>query len=151
MEAIDTDETLFVEKPSQWVNIFWLTMAVGSFVTESVLVVIIAMSIWLWQYLVIECWHYRFGEKTITEKKGVLSHEIVEVHYSRIKSIKVEKPLLYRLVGLSRILIISSEPYKPELRLFALKDGEEYKRYIKGQVENWRNNTGVKETDFHSF
>jgi uncharacterized membrane protein YdbT with pleckstrin-like domain len=151
MKTVDADETKFVVKPSQWINIFWLSLALGSFVTESIPLVLTAMAIWLWKSAVTECWQYRFGDMTITEKKGVFSHEIVEVHYYRIKSIKVERPFLYRIAGLSRILIITSEPFKPKLILIAIEDGNRYKNFIKEQVSLWRKKLGVKETDFHAF
>jgi hypothetical protein len=94
---------------------------------------------------------YRFGEKTITEKRGVFSHTMREMHYFRIKSIRMEQPFFMRLVGLSNIYMVSSEPFVPEIKLWAVNDGVKHTKYIKDRIYFWREKLGVKETDFHSF
>jgi uncharacterized membrane protein YdbT with pleckstrin-like domain len=143
-------------KPSQWVNIIWFLLAVGGGigigVTENFLF-IIPILIWFWRFLVINCWMYKFDENsdTIVQRKGVLSVSTVEIHYFRIKSIQLREPLFQRLVGLSTVYIITSEPFMPYLKLYAIYDGQDWVKYIKESATYWRNVKGVKETDFHSF
>jgi uncharacterized membrane protein YdbT with pleckstrin-like domain len=150
MKTVDTDRIQFIIKPSQWVNIIWFIMAVGAIFSESPLMAI-PQVLWFWHFLVISCWKYQFGEKTITERKGVLSIEKVQVHYFRIKSMKTTRSFFQRLVGLSTIDIITSEPFRPYLRLYSIGNGDGMRRYINDKTEYWRSKMGVKETDFHSF
>jgi membrane protein YdbS with pleckstrin-like domain len=141
----NTDKILSTTKPSQWINFGWFLFAIlGCWL-------VIPILIWLWQTLVVANWSYRFGEKTITERKGVFSVAIVEVNYFRVKSIKVDNPFFYRLVGLSTVSIITSEPFRPYLKLVAVGNGEGLRKFIKDRAIYWRQKMGVKETDFHDF
>jgi uncharacterized membrane protein YdbT with pleckstrin-like domain len=143
-------------KPSQWVNIIWflLAMAGGYEIidTESYLFGI-PIIIWIWRFAVIECWRYTFDEnsETIVERKGVLSTTTVEIQYFRIKSIRILKPFFLRIFGLSTVEVITSEPFMPYLRLYAITNGDSWAKYIKEMAAYWRRQKGVKETDFHNF
>jgi len=143
-------------KPSQWVNIIWFLLAVaggiGIGATENFLYGI-PILIWFWRFLVINCWMYKFDEDsdTIVQRKGVFSVRTVEIHYFRFKSIQLSEPFLQRLVGLSTVYIITSEPFQPYLKLYAIYDGPAWVKYVKEMSVYWRDIKGVKETDFHSF
>jgi uncharacterized membrane protein YdbT with pleckstrin-like domain len=143
-------------KPSQWVNFIWLLVAIaggyGMIITESPLFIIPTL-IWICKAIVIACWKYRFNEDTdtIVERKGVFSVETVEIHYFRIKSIQRKEPFFQRIVGLSTINIITSEPYRKHLQLYAISNGEAWVQYLKDASTYWRNVRGVHETDFHNF
>lgn len=143
-------------KPSQWVNFIWLLLAVaggvGIGITESPFMGL-PILIWVCRFFVIACWKYQFDENsdTIVERKGVFSVETIEIHYFRIKSIRLYEPFFQRLVGLSTVEIITSEPYKPLLRLYAIRGGSKYVKYIKECATYWRKKKGVRETDFHNF
>ena len=134
-------------KPSQWVNFGWLLFAIAG------CILVIPVIIWICRVFIISCWSYRFDEDTdtIVERKGVFSVETVEIHYFRIKSIRLQQPFFQRLVGLSTIEVITSEPYKPYLEIYGIRDGAKYVKYLKETATYWRNVKGVKETDFHSF
>lgn len=105
----------------------------------------------LYQAIDILCLEYQFYEQTIVEKKGIFSVSYREVHYSRIKSIKVDRPFFLRLVGLSNITIQSSDPYMPLLKLHAVDNGLELKEFITKKAEKWRRINGVKEFDLYSL
>ena len=141
----DSDKVLFVTSPSQWVNFIWGIFGIGLCWLVLPIVIFIA------RMIIIGNIHYRFGEKTITEKRGVFSHKMREMHYFRIKSIRTERPFLMRLVGLSNIYMVSSEPYMLEIKLWAVSNGEEYTKFIKDRIYFWRKNLEIKETDFHDF
>lgn len=141
----DPDKLLFTATPSQWVNFIWGIIGIG------LCWLFLPMVIFIGRMIAIGNIQYRFGEKTITEKRGVFSHSIREMHYFRIKSIRMEQPFFMRLVGLSNIYMISSEPFVPEIKLWAVSNGETYLKYIKDRTYFWREKLGVKETDFHSF
>ena len=140
-----TDKFEFDIQPSQWVNIGWLIFAIACYWLYFPLVLL------LWYYAVVYFWHYEFRERTIAERKGVFSTDKVEIHYFRIKSIKIEKPFLMRLVGLSNILIITSDPFRPVLRLYAIHNGEEIRERIKDYTYHWRKSQKVNEYDLFNL
>jgi membrane protein YdbS with pleckstrin-like domain len=110
--------------------------------------------IWyLWKALQIHCWSFYMDEdsETIIERRGVFSVTTVEIQYFRIKSIQIWKPFFLRIFGLSTVQIITSEPFKPFLSIYAIYDGEGWSHYCKEMARYWRDKKGVKETDFHAF
>lgn len=155
-------------KPSQWVNFPWLVIAAASgyllFSTgideygildaAQIHWIFMAPIIWwFWKCLTIACWSFYMNEdsETIVEKKGVFSVNIVEIQYFRIKSIQVWRPFFLRIFGLSNVQIITSEPFKPFLLIYAVHDGEGWSHFCKEMAKYWRLQKGVKETDFHAF
>jgi hypothetical protein len=143
-------------KPSQWVNFIWLLLAIGGGIGIGITgnyLFLIPIFLWFGNYLKIACWKYTFDENTdtIIERKGVFSVETVEIHYFRIKSIQVREPFFQRIVGLSTIDVITSEPFRPYLRFYAIHGGSVWATYLKGMASYWRDIKGVKETDFHNF
>lgn len=168
-------------RPSQWVNILWFLIAVfcvyqiiviNSEITEyssydeydlydyeSLSInpftwfYLIGVLWWFWRFLVIRCWSFYMDEDSeiIVEKRGVLSRRITQIQYFRIKSVQVWQPFFLRIFGLSSVQIITSEPFKPVLIIYAIKDGEAWSLYCKEMAKYWREVKGVKETDFHRF
>lgn len=146
--------------PSQFVNIGWFALLVLTFMlmeefrTTFILFFLIGIGlICIWKFLYIECWRYTFDDElgVVMQKKGVFSVEIIEVQYFRIKSVRVWRPFLYRLVGLSTIEIITSEPFVPYLTIYAVNDGEKLAARLKELAKIWRRKNKVKESDFHMF
>lgn len=149
-----TDELRRTVDPSQLVNIWWLlwTMAVLVIAKQygtPYSLAIIPGFIYICKRIIIACWEFRFHEKTIAERKGVFSVHTREIHYSRIKSIRLDEPFLLRIFGLSSILLITSDPYIRVLRIYAVYNGEEMVDYIKQRISIWRQNRGVGEHDIH--
>lgn len=140
-----TDNRIIITKPSQWVNFGWF------FVMIPFCWLVIPVLMWIWNILVLSCWQFQFNDRTIAERKGVFSVLTREIHYFRIKSIRLEEPFLFRLVGLSNVTLITSDPFIPILKLYAVYDGHGLRKYIKDKTIFWRQEMGVKETDFHDF
>ena len=141
-----TDKHLFTISPSNWINIGWFIAAVVSTALNLYLGVFFGL-IWLWKCLVVFCFQYQFAEYTMTEKRGVLNIRIQEVHYFRIKSIRMEEPLLYRLVGICSIDLITSDPLIPVIRILAIENGTELRNFLKTQTAQRRKEQGVMEYD----
>lgn len=144
-----SDELLEEIGPSQWLNAPYI---IGAVVSILVLwsyspLVLIAVVPPIWNYLEIKFWRYELREMTIIEKKGVLDIEKTENHYYRIKSIRVERSLIFRILGLTTIEIISSDKFKPRLTLYAIKDGDRIHEWIKNIVYDWKREMGVKDYD----
>ena len=147
--------TTTIIRPSQWINFFWIWVGIMS------LILTFAMSYWfiiplpwcMWKVLVLACWKYEIQEDgdTIVEQKGVFTTRRVEINYFRIKSIRIEKNLYFRFMGLSNVQIITSEPFKPALLLYGVSNGENIAEFLKEMSIVWRDKKGVRETDFHNF
>lgn len=149
----DSDNIQFIIKPSQLVNIGWLVLFLGGitlvFTFQIYWVAIITSMIWVAKFLTIKCWSYYFCEKTISERKGVFSVLTREIHYFRIKSVRWEQPFWLRIFGLSNVVLITSDPLIPILRLYGVNEGSDIVAHIKEQVSIWRRERTVKEQDIH--
>ena len=142
--------------PSQWVNTGWFLLGFAGVLTAVYTECwLFATPIvwWLWKFAVIECWQFRFDDSTeaIAERKGVFSVQTAEANWFRVKSVQVRKPFLMRLVGISIVDVITSEPFRPYLCLYGIRQGEAWARYIREMAAYHRKQKGVRETDFHHF
>jgi len=149
----DTDDLLYVMKPSQLVNIWWLLLFLSlitiGIITQKYWFGIITGIIWFSKWLIVKCWSFRFHEKTIAERKGVFSVLTREIHYFRIKSVRHHEPFLLRIFGLSNVVLITSDPLIRTLRLYGIRYGSEVVDAIKEEVSIWRRERTVKEQDIH--
>ena len=132
-------------KPSQWINIGYFIFAVIGFYF------ILPPIFFLYKLIEVSFWRYEFHEKSLIERKGVFSVERKELLYSRIKSIRREEPLLYRLVGLSNVYIISSDPFMPEIKLTAVRNGMNIWQSLRTINETERKRNGVREFDLYNL
>lgn len=153
---MDKENTKITITPSQWINAGWAILAGAGgymwFDTGSIWWGI-PIFILIYRFIAVECHQYTFDDNkdVIVERKGVFSVQKVDIHYWRVKSIQIKKPFLMRLVGISIVEVITSEPFKPFLRLYGVDHGEEYANFIQNCATYYRKEMGVKETDFHSF
>lgn len=141
----NTDNLLFTLRPSQWTNFGWFLAAIAGFW------LVIPLIMLAWQLAVVFFWRFEFRERTIAWKKGVFSVTTVEVHYFRIKSIKVEEPFLMRLVGLSNIYLLTSDPYVPVLKLWAIRNSDEIRGMVMDYTFHWRQKQNTKELDLYDL
>jgi membrane protein YdbS with pleckstrin-like domain len=150
---MDSDNLKFVIKPSQFVNIGWFLLFAGgiyiSLTVRNPWWCVGSGVLWFAKWLIIKCWSFRFHEKTIAERKGVFSVLTREIHYFRIKSVRWEQPFWLRIFGLSNVVLVTSDPLIPMLRVYATYGGEDLKDRIKAQVTKLRRESTVKEQDIH--
>lgn len=142
-------------KPSQWINIGWIifsgfVLLKFHFNIAKIPVGLLALAIALYKYIEVSMWEYVISKDTIMERKGVFNITEEQVQCFRIKSIKVEKPFLMRLVGLSIIQIRTSEEFKPNFTFYAIENGEMVKNILDAYAQVNRSRFKVKEIDFHS-
>jgi uncharacterized membrane protein YdbT with pleckstrin-like domain len=137
------DEIVFTTKPSNWINapLYAVCLAVA---------IVFPFSLLLLAYKVIEifCWKFEFRAQTIVEKQGVFSVKQTENHYFRIKSVSLEKPFLYRLVGLAILKIETSDYAKPQLILNGIANAEAVHHFLKQKTYEGRKTEKVREFDF---
>jgi membrane protein YdbS with pleckstrin-like domain len=144
-----TDEVEYVIRPSQWINIgyFLIVPAMMYLFWDYPYVWGLFGFVAFWRYLEVYYWRFEVRDMTIVERKGVLSITKEEIHYYRIKSIKYEQPFLLRIVGLSIVYVITSEAYKPEMKLYAITDGETMRNLIKNKTFYWKQKMNISDID----
>lgn len=140
-----SDRHLQTISPSQWTNLLWIIIGIAliQFYLFPFLAIIKILEVYFWRY--------EFYERTLVERKGILSVTRREVHYYRIKSIKVDEPFWMRIFGLANVSVITSDPYHPELVLYAVPKGLELRQTLRAYTHQRRNEEGVREFDAYGF
>jgi uncharacterized membrane protein YdbT with pleckstrin-like domain len=133
----------FSLSPSHWINSGWILFGLIG------LPLIIPPLISLYMIIYISCWKYEFYDDHIIEQTGVFTINRTELNLYRVKSVKLVQPFLYRLVGLSTVYIQSSDPFKPQMKLVAIPEGNIMINSIREQVNSSRQKMGLKESDIH--
>lgn len=129
--------------PSQFINIPIIILGVVT------IQIAIFTLIALYKILEFYFWRYEFYEQTIVERKGVFNVNRKELHYYRIKSVYMEEPFLFRIFGLSNIHIKTSDPYLPELKLYAVQNGNSIKEVLDEFTHMKRKEENVREFDMY--
>lgn len=101
----------------------------------------------LWQYYDTRVNIFDISSQRILEHKGIFSRITLELELYRVKDIIHEQPFLLRLLGLSNIVIYSSDLSTPQLKIKGIKDGVILKEKIRQAVEQRRDEKGIREID----
>lgn len=136
-----------VDQPSQWLNIGFIILTVGLYFIHPLLGFLFSFFL-LWKILVLRFWTWIYTGDSIVERKGVFSVTTEEIQYFRIKDVELYEPFLYRLVGLSKIYVYTSDWSKPTIVLNGIYDGQMKRDMIKKMALNHRRKEGVREFDF---
>jgi uncharacterized membrane protein YdbT with pleckstrin-like domain len=136
------DNLILTIKPSHWINahLYFISAAIAFVFPPSLLYI-------LYLYLDLNCWKFNFSEHKVLEQKGLFSIKETENHYFRIKSVTLEKPFLYRLVGLSILIIQTSVYAKPQLDLNGITNGDQLRSFLYERIQYSRKKEGVRELD----
>jgi uncharacterized membrane protein YdbT with pleckstrin-like domain len=132
-------------RPSQWVNIGWIIFGVIGFTF------IIPPIIAVYKILEVYTWTYTIDKHRIIEKKGVFSVTHKETNLYRIKSMRLDEPFFMRILGISNIYVLSSDPYQSELKMTAVMKGEELWKLLRIKTLDNRQQFGVKEYDLYNL
>ena len=135
-----------VTSPSQIQNFGWLIFSIGGLLIHPVVGGLFFL-ILIYSLIDVMCWKYEFHDDFMTEKRGVFSVTEETVHYFRIKSIKVERPLWMRFFGLSTIHVTTSEQYKPVIKFYAVEQAEVYVDMLQQLVKITRKENGFRDMD----
>ena len=136
------EETFWEGTPSHWTNfIYYLFCIPLAFFVIGILMA-------GWRYLTIKNNIIKITSQRIIEKKGVLSKTTNELELFRVKDIKLEQPFFLRLVGLSNIVLITSDKTNKIVSINGVKNGEDLKENLRSFIDKRRTEKGVRETDF---
>ena len=143
------NEILLVQKPSQWLNFGWFLLSVvGIFFIPLIgPIAFLPVLIYIWKLIELSVWSYEFYEDMIIEKKGILNTTMRQIPYYRIKSMMIEEPFQYQLVGISNLHIKSSDQFTKDISLIGIDRGEELMKTLTLIVNAHKEHHGTKEHD----
>ena len=133
--------------PNQLLNIGYLIMLLTLVYLDIRPLAVVALIILIIKALNLYCTTWTIQQDNLIEKTGILNVSTEEVLLYRVKDIRLYEPLLYRLVGLSKLTIVTSDYTNPSVVLYGIKNGEELMTIIRQLVANSRKIEGVKEID----
>lgn len=133
--------------PNQLLNIGYLSILLALIYLDIRPLALVALIILIIKALDLYCTTWTIHQNNLIEKTGILNVNTEEVLLYRVKDIRLYEPLLYRLVGLSKLTIITSDYTNPSIVLYGIRNGEELMTIIRQLVANSRKIEGVKELD----
>tara|TARA_B110000305_G_scaffold199972_1_gene226945 strand:- start:134 stop:577 length:444 start_codon:yes stop_codon:yes gene_type:complete len=133
--------------PNQLLNIGYLLILLALIYLDIRPLALVALIILIIKALDLYCTTWTIHQDNLIEKTGILNVNTEEVLLYRVKDIRLYEPLLYRLVGLSKLTIITSDYTNPSIVLYGIRNGEELMTIIRQLVANSRKIEGVKELD----
>ena len=133
--------------PNQLLNIGYLSILMALIYLDIRPLALVALIILIIKALNLYCTTWTIHQNNLIEKTGILNVNTEEILLYRVKDIRLYEPLLYRLVGLSKLTIITSDYTNPSIVLYGIRNGEELMTIIRQLVANSRKIEGVKELD----
>jgi len=138
-------------KPNPFIVLYWIIPELIAIYIGIPLLLLILAIMHVSHLIILSCNVYTLNDETLDEQSGVFSTSLEQIKYFRIKSVRIEKPFFLRIMGLSNVYVKSSEPYKPELKLYAIDNGEMVMETIKDLAKEDRALHNVKEYDVYDI
>jgi len=136
------EEIIWEGNPSHWTSFTYY------FVCVLFSIFIIGIIMGIWRYLTIRTWKIKITNQRIIEEKGVLSKTTNELELFRVKDLKLDQPFFLRLVGLSNIILITSDRTNKRYLIEGVDNGKELREKLRVSVEKRRDEKKVREVDF---
>ena len=136
------EKKIWKGSPSQWTNFGVYTFCI--IFSWLVLPILIA----IWKYFEVKTWKFEVTDQRLIEEKGVLSKTTDELELYRVKDIRLEEPFFLRMLGLSNVVLVTSDRTHPTIRVPAISGGKEIREQLRVAVEARRDKKKVRETDF---
>ena len=132
-------------RPSQWINLGYILFGILA------APLILPVGIMIYKILEVYFWQYELHEDHIIERKGVFSVTRTELYYHRIKGVRQDAPFLYRIVGISNVSIVSSDPFCLLFVFHAIPKGLEFSQALRGLVKEGRLKNKIQELDLYAL
>lgn len=100
-----------------------------------------------YRFLQTACHTYSLTNQRFRETSGILFRQTDELELYRVKDIRVQQPLLQRLVGCGRIVMMTSDRLTPVVVLNAIGNPLAVADLLRDCVERCRVAKGVREID----
>ncbi|GHB49225.1 PH domain-containing protein [Mongoliitalea lutea] len=132
-------------KPSQWINFGYILFGlIGS-------PLVIPFLIMVYKILDVYFWRFEVYGEYVIERRGVFTVNRRELYYFRVKAIQHNAPFLYRIVGISNVNVISSDPYSNHFEFKAIRQGLEFSNALRKLVQHGRKKNKIRELDFYNL
>ena len=161
------EKTLWKGRPSHYINlksyviaIVLLLLGIGAlaFTSDVIYVSCVVLCLFvvpacrvLYKFIFVKTWKIEITDQRITEEMGVFSKAIDEAELYRIKDIRLAQPFIFRLLGLSTIVMVSSDVSDPLITIPCInsKDAKILREELRTSVEARRNEKNIREIDVH--
>ena len=138
------EKLLYRGTPSQKKNTF-LFIGYGA-----IFFLILPLILLIYKYLETKSIKYELTTQRLRLTRGILNKTISDLELYRIKDYKIHQPFVYRIFGISKIELDTSDKSHPIVILDGVKDATELLNMIRHNVENMRLLKRVSAVDFAS-
>lgn len=87
---------------------------------------------------------YKITSQRLIITTGLVGKKTEEIELVRIKDVALEKTVMDRVMGVGTIIVYSSDPTKPEVRLEDVKEAETVKDLLRGAVRAEKERYGTR-------
>lgn len=137
------EKTLWTGTPSQWVNFPYYLLCI-----PLVLAFGAGLFLALYFYLTTKYNRFEITNQRIIEHKGILSRFTDELELYRVKDLRHDQPFFLRMLGLSNVVLNTTDHSNPVLTIKGVKNGKKLKEQLRMAVDHRRDIKGVREVDF---
>lgn len=129
--------------PSHWTSFLYYIVCVPLIFCFG-----IGLLMGIWRYLTIRTWKISITTQRVINEKGVLSKTTDELELFRVKDITLDQPFFLRLVGLSNIILYTSDKTTPIVTIPGVPNGKKLREELRSVIDKRRDEKGVRERDF---
>lgn len=103
----------------------------------------------LYKFIFVKTWKIEITDQRVIEEMGVFSKAIDEAELYRIKDIRLAQPFIFRLLGLSTIVMVTSDVSDPLITIPCInsKDAKILREELRAAVEARRSEKSIREID----
>ncbi len=144
--------SLWKANPSQILNIWWYLMVIPFLISilffpiVAVLIPIFVVVI-VWNYLVVKTIQYEITSERLIINTGVINKSINDLELYRVKDTRLESPWFFRMLGLGKIVILTSDLSHPLVIIKAINNAKDVRELLRSAVETRRKERGVSSLD----
>ena len=155
--AMSEETSLWKSASSQWLNAWhflWVIVVAGALLFGAFWFIPLYAALplpilWaIWRYLVVRTRVYELTSERLRVTWGVFNQTVDEVELYRVKDTVMLRPWWMRIMGLSTIVLETSDRSLPKVEIPALPRGQEFREVLRKQVEAQRDKKRVRELDF---
>ena len=141
------EEQFWKGNPSQKINILYFIFGIMFF-----WVYLIPTIVALYRYFYIKSWEVNITNQRIIIEKGIFNRITDEIELFRVKDIKLSQPFFLRMMGLSSIVIVTSDNANlfRNSKIFtipAIKGGKDLREKLRNLIMEERVKNNVREID----
>ena len=103
----------------------------------------------LYKFIFVTTWKIEITDQRVIEEMGVFSKVVDEAELYRIKDIRLAQPFIFRLLGLSTIVMVTSDVSDSMITIPCInsEDAKILREELRTSVEARRNEKGIREID----